>query len=120
MSDDLYQEIILEELQNLQHQGKLEGEDVHVHHERNASCGDEVTVYWDSNHLSWEGDGCAISMATTSLLFDHILSQELTTEQVIDLTEADLLDLLGLDQISVGRKKCLNLGLKAVKNTLGK
>lgn len=126
MSDDLYQEMILEELQNLRHRGRLEGEHVHSHHERNASCGDEVTVFLDQSEndsikqLSWEGEGCAISMATTSLLFDHILSQQLSLQQVLSLSESDLLDLLGLDTISVGRKKCLHLGLKAVQNTLGK
>jgi nitrogen fixation NifU-like protein len=120
---DLYQEIILEELRHPQHQGVLEGDGVVSHHERNASCGDEVTIYLKvEDHqpllLKWQGQGCAISMAATSLLAEKITSQHLTTEQIRLLTLQDLLELLGLEEIAPGRLKCAMLGLKAIQKAL--
>ena len=126
---DLYQEIILDQLEHPQHQGELEGEGVVSRHELNASCGDEVTVYVrptkvvSSNapsktspiQIKWQGQGCAISMATMSLLAEKINAGNMTSHQVVQLTLEDLLDLLGLEEISPGRLKCVMLGLKAVQ-----
>jgi nitrogen fixation protein NifU and related proteins len=120
---DLYQEIILDQLEHPQHQGVLEGDDVLSRHELNASCGDEVTVYLKVADgqpllLKWQGQGCAISMATMSLLADKVSSQRLTRQQVAQLKLEDLLELLGLDEISPGRLKCVMLGLKAIQQAL--
>lgn len=114
---DLYQEIILDQLEHPQHQGVLTGDDVVSRHELNASCGDEVTVYLRPSpiQLKWQGQGCAISMATMSLLADKINSKNMTSQQIAELTLEDVLDLLGLDEISPGRLKCVMLGLKAVQ-----
>lgn len=117
---DLYQEIILDQLEHPQHQGVLEGSDVLTHHERNASCGDEVTVYLKLSDtqpilLKWQGQGCAISMAAMSLLAEAITAQKMNKLQISKLTLADLLDLLGLDEISPGRLKCAMVGLRAVQ-----
>lgn len=134
---DLYQEIILEEIKNPQHQGELIGADVLQRHELNASCGDEVTIYLkiakklsstpnttpsptptSSITLKWQGQGCAISMAAMSLLAEKINSQQLSKKQIQALTLEDLLNLLGLDEIAPGRLKCMMLGLKAVQAAL--
>jgi nitrogen fixation NifU-like protein len=121
---DLYQEIILEELKNPQHQGELTGEHVHTKHNVNASCGDEVTLFirFEDNdqpiELKWQGTGCAISMATMSLLAEKINSEQMTKQQILELNEEDVLELLGLDQISTGRVKCMTLGLRTVKDLL--
>lgn len=117
---DLYQEIILDQLEHPQHKGVLDGEGVISRHELNASCGDEVTVYLKLadgavTQLKWQGQGCAISMATMSLLAEKITQQKLTKQQVLDLQLEDLLDLLGLEEISPGRLKCVMLGLKAIQ-----
>lgn len=124
---DLYQEIILEELKQLRHQGTLTGEHVHSHHERNASCGDEVTVYLqlaNKNNeqvlLKWQGQGCAISMVSMSLLAEKIQSEQLNPTQITKLQLADILVLLGLDEIAPGRLKCVLLGLTAVQKLLPK
>lgn len=120
MSDDLYQEIILEELEHPQYQGVDHDAD-HIHHELNASCGDEVTVYLRddaSEKIKWQGQGCAISMATMSLLSAKINQEKLSKQQILDLEEADLLSLLGLEKISPGRHKCMVLSLKAVQKSL--
>lgn len=117
---DLYQEIILDQLEHPQHQGVLEGNDVLTRYERNASCGDEVTVYLKPSDaqpilLKWQGQGCAISMATMSLLADKINSEKMSQQQIAQLSLEDLLDLLGLEEISPGRLKCVMLGLTAIQ-----
>jgi nitrogen fixation protein NifU and related proteins len=123
---DLYQEIILEQLNQPQRQGKIENPDA-THRERNSSCGDEVTIYLQVNKnekpvsqrqildLKWQGHGCAISNASISLLAQEIIDQQLTLGQVMAIKPDTLLELLGLDEISPGRVKCLELGLKAIQ-----
>lgn len=123
---DLYQEIILEELKNPQHQGELIGEHVHTKHNVNASCGDEVTLFIKVEtdgkpiELKWQGTGCAISMATMSLLAEKINSEKMTKQQILKLNKEDLLELLGLEQITTGRIKCMTLGLRTVKDLLSR
>ena len=117
---DLYQEIILETIKNPSNQGTLE--DVEPIHERNASCGDEVTVflkvgaYGKIEDVKWQGEGCAISMASMSLLSDKIIDEGLSIADVEQLSQEDLVEMLGLEQISPGRIKCLHLGKKAVSH----
>jgi nitrogen fixation NifU-like protein len=121
---DLYQEIILEELKNPRHQGTLEGENVRSHHGVNASCGDEVTLFVrvpgkdEPIEIKWQGTGCAISMASMSLLADTINTQQMTVQQIKELKESDLLELLGLDQITTGRVKCMMLGLRTIRKIM--
>lgn len=118
---DIYREIIIEEANNPQNYGKLEGADVSAHH-LNPSCGDEITVYLklDENALiteiGWEGQGCIISRATMSVFSEYIKGRpvsELTTIQAVDL-----LKLLELDEIAPGREKCLLVGLIAMSKAL--
>jgi nitrogen fixation NifU-like protein len=120
--NDLYQEIILEEARHPQHYGELETPDVVVH-ERNASCGDEVTVYlkFDKSDekiidLKWQGHGCIISQAAMSALSGKVVTEGLTLDQVNQLTKPQIEELLGIDDISPGRLKCLLLGLQALKS----
>lgn len=120
---DLYQEAILDELKQPQHKSVLADADVQVH-ETNASCGDEVTVFLKLSpdkktitELTWQGNGCAISQATMSLLAAEL--QGKAVAEVLSLQQADLEALLGLEQpIAYGRVKCLMLGLRAVQRAL--
>lgn len=76
--DALYQELILEHSKRPIGKGALdapEGSLTFSHHEYNPSCGDELTLHvaadpttGDITHLSWEGQGCSISMASASIL----------------------------------------------------
>ncbi len=64
------------------------------------------------SEIRFEGKGCAISTAATSLLSDEI--EGMTREELLRLDKAFVLDLLGID-ISATRMKCALLGLKVVK-----
>lgn len=122
--NDLYQEIILEEYAHPQNKGVLNDADAQ-HSESNSSCGDQVTVYlkWDSQRRKiidtrWEGVGCAISMATASFLSEHL--KGMTAADVQALQQVDLEKLLGIEDISPGRQKCLMLGLVAYQKAVQK
>lgn len=122
MTKDLYQEVILEEYSNPKHKGQLDDADVKVA-QTNASCGDEIEVFVKFDHsrekvekVSWRGVGCAISMATASLVSDLIIGK--SCQQVLALQQHDLEELLGIDEISPGRKKCLMLAMKAFQKAI--
>ena len=74
---ELYQEIILDHGKNPRNKGKCEGftNDAKAH---NTLCGDNVHVYLKLNgqkiveDISFEGSGCAISMASASIMTDLI------------------------------------------------
>ena len=70
---ELYQEIILDHGKNPRNKGKCDGytNDAKAH---NPLCGDKVHIYLKLNNgkiiedLSFEGEGCAISLASASIL----------------------------------------------------
>ena len=78
----LYQEIILDHAKNPRNKGKCEGynHDAKAH---NTLCGDKVHIYLklDKNKnisgLSFEGEGCAISLASASILTDTLKGRNL-------------------------------------------
>ena len=80
---ELYQEIILDHAKNPRNKGKCEGynHDAKAH---NPLCGDKVHIYLkldkDKNikGLSFEGDGCAISLASASILTDTLKGKDLS------------------------------------------
>ena len=80
---ELYQEIILDHAKNPRNKGKCEGYnyDAKAH---NPLCGDKVHIYLKLDKdkkiigLSFEGDGCAISLASASILTDIIKGKDLS------------------------------------------
>lgn len=72
----LYQQIILDEAKARHGDGLIEapaGAAVGESHQLNPVCGDKITLRLAAqdgtiSSLTWEGDGCAISMASASVL----------------------------------------------------
>ena len=89
-----------------------------VYEEDNPLCGDviEISVRLDEEQrvvdIKWQGQGCAISQASASLLTDEIKGK--TIEEVKDFSKEQLLELLGI-QLSMTRVKCALLSLKVLK-----
>ncbi len=76
---ELYQEIILDHYRAKHHSGLRDPYEAQVHHV-NPSCGDEVTlrVHLDGDivtDVSYEGVGCSISQASTSVMSDLVIGQ---------------------------------------------
>ena len=85
--EQMYQEVILDHYKHPHHRGLREPFGAEVHHV-NPTCGDEVTLrvaLSDDGEqvvdISYDGQGCSISQAATSVL----------TDQVIGLTVGDAL-----------------------------
>ena len=78
---ELYQEIILDHGKNPRNKGKCEGftNDAKAH---NTLCGDKVHIFLKLNDnkkvedISFEGQGCAISMASASIMTDLLKGKE--------------------------------------------
>ena len=71
MTDQLYQEIILDHYKHPHGRGLREPYDGEAHHV-NPTCGDEVTVRvaGDLSDISYDGLGCSISQASASVLHE--------------------------------------------------
>ena len=77
--DALYQEIILDHYKHPHHKGLRDPFEAEVHHV-NPSCGDEVTLRLHVadgvvSDVSYEGVGCSISQASTSVMTDLVIGK---------------------------------------------
>jgi nitrogen fixation protein NifU and related proteins len=116
--DDLYRENILDHYKRPRNFGRPEEFDLDFE-DVNPFCGDEQHVYitlGDDGRVSgvsFEGKGCAISTAATSMLTEELEGK--TPEELLRLPKEFVLELLGID-ISATRMKCALLGLKVIKS----
>ena len=79
--EQMYQEVILDHYKHPHHRGLREPFGAQVHHV-NPTCGDEVTLrvaLTDDGEtvadISYDGQGCSISQAATSVLTDLVIGQ---------------------------------------------
>ena len=77
----MYQEVILDHYRHPHHRGLREPYDAEVTHV-NPTCGDEVTLRValstdgeSISDVSYDGQGCSISQAATSVLTDQVIGQ---------------------------------------------
>ncbi len=78
-AESMYQEIILDHYRDPHHRGLREPFDAEVHHV-NPTCGDEVTLRVRVEDgvvrdVSYDGQGCSISQASTSVLTDLVIGR---------------------------------------------
>ena len=121
--DQMYREVILDHYKNPRHHGGLEEPDARAEGQ-NPLCGDEVSVSVrfgadgeTIEEMRFEGRGCAISQAATSMLTDLVQGRKAAEVAVLDKDE--LLDEIGIPLTPV-RLKCAMLGLTTLKVALHK
>ncbi|MDP8951355.1 MAG: iron-sulfur cluster assembly scaffold protein [Actinomycetota bacterium] len=125
MDRQLQIQILLDHYQKPRHWGQVEDADVEMPG-GNPGCGDVVTVYLKSaedhehiDEVSYEGEGCTISMAASSMLLEQVVEGHLTMEQVLALDYNEMIEQLGR-QIVASRPKCATLGLQTLKHAIWK
>ena len=116
MTTDIYVQNIIEHYRSPSHYGKIAGA-TSVKTGRSPACGDEITIYVlvDQNKLkklSFEGQGCAVSISSASLLLNRLQRKDIT--YLKNFSAEDLLDLLGIS-LSPLRIKCALLPLETLK-----
>ena len=119
--DQLYREVILDHYKNPRGHGALEPSDAHAEGQ-NPLCGDEVSIFvrfgadGDTiDEIGFEGRGCAISQAATSMLTEMVKGRK--ASEVADLPKEDLLEEIGIPLTPI-RLKCAILGLGVLKVAL--
>jgi nitrogen fixation protein NifU and related proteins len=116
---NLYQDNILDHYHNPRHFGLLENP-THQAEALNPTCGDRLTVSLKVEDatvrsVGFEGEGCAISIASASILYETLVGME--TISLLQKEPSEVLQLIGLT-ISPGRMKCALLSLEALKKAL--
>jgi nitrogen fixation NifU-like protein len=121
--DQLYREVILDHYKNPRSHGLLDEPDA-LAEGQNPLCGDEVTVSLrfggdgdTIEEIGFEGRGCAISQAATSMLSELVTGRSAT--EVAAMPKEELLDEIGIPLTPV-RLKCAILGLGVMKVALHK
>ena len=119
--DQLYREVILDHYKNPRGHGVLDDPDARAEG-LNPLCGDEVTMsvkFAEDGEtiadVGFEGRGCAISQAATSMLTELVKGR--TATEVAELPKEELLDEIGIPLTPV-RLKCAILGLGVLKVAL--
>ena len=137
--EQMYQEVILDHYKHPHHRGLREPFGAEVHHV-NPTCGDEVTlrVAIDSagqvSDVSYDGQGCSISQAATSVLTDQVTGRPVDEALQIVTSFAEMIgsrgtvegdeDVLGDGIAFAGvarypaRVKCALLGWLAFKDAV--
>ncbi len=116
--DELYRENILDHYKHPRHFGRPAEFDLD-YEDTNPLCGDEQHVFISLDgdgrvsEVAFDGKGCAISTAATSMLTEELAGK--TREELLRLDKEFVLELLGIE-ISATRLKCALLGLKVVKS----
>jgi len=119
MSDlrDLYQEVIFDHNRNPRNFGKLEGAN-HQAEGFNPLCGDRLTLYLKVDEagiiqeVSFDGQGCAISVASASLMTEALRGKPVAEAEALFQAFHDLLTDGHGHELDLGKLKVLE-GVKA-------
>ena len=121
MAYDMYQEIILNHYRSPRNFGPMAAAD-RVGEESNPLCGDHITMRLRLDpsaqkieEVKFEGDGCAISMASASMLTQRLAGLPLADAG--RLTQEDVIAALGIP-LSPVRLKCALTGFVALGRAL--
>lgn len=115
----MYREHILDLFKNPHNFGNLDNK-THEHFGNNPLCGDEIKIELQIEEdkvkdIKFSGKGCAISMASASLLTDKV--KGMPVQETLKMTKDDILELM---MIPIGpvRLKCALLCLDTLKEAL--
>jgi nitrogen fixation NifU-like protein len=121
--DELYREVILDHYKNPRSHGAISDADARAEG-LNPLCGDEVAIsvaFGEDGetieNVMFEGRGCAISQASTSMLMEMVKGRR--TDEIAAMPKEELLDEVGIPLTPI-RLKCALLGLGVLKVALNR
>lgn len=119
---ELYTEVIVDLAKNPLNRRSLENA-THTGSGVNTTCGDHVRLYLIVKDdvvgdASWEGDGCAISSASASVLTEELKGKRVDEISVFD--KEALMSVMEIPELGPARVKCLTLSLETLQNALFK
>ena len=123
--DEIYRENIIDHYRNPRNFGEIKNANVE-HSELNPVCGDMIKLFLKFENkkvkeAKFKGNGCAISMAATSMLTERLIGK--TAEEIKKFTKDDVFEMLGIE-LGVVRIKCgllcLNTLMKGVEQMEGR
>lgn len=115
---NIYQEHVLDHYRSPRHYGPIARAD-NVIEQANPLCGDKMTIYLRHAsgrvRYSFEGEGCAISLAAASMLGDMI--DGCPIKRVSEVTDLMMLEEIGVP-LSPARVKCGLLALSGLRRAM--
>lgn len=120
MDESLYQERILEHYEEPFHRGKCPSA-THAHEDDNPLCGDHIRIELrlapDGRVADayFNGDGCCISQAATSMLLEKMVGA--TLDEIHAFSADDMLELFG-PRLTPNRQKCALLSWRVLKQAV--
>ena len=121
---DLYQEQLIDLAKNPLNRREISGA-THTQSGVNVMCGDHVRMYLKIEGVgnaaiirdsSWQGEGCAISVAAASLLTDQL--NGMSVRQAVALQNETMFEWLGVPALGPARVKCAVLCLETMQQAL--
>ena len=114
--DELYKQRLIDHHKNPRNKGKIDDADVEKK-DKNPMCGDVVEMYLQIDdgtvkNVAFEGKGCVICLATSSILTEEFMDKDVT--DIVDMDKDDVMDIIGID-LETTRIKCATLPLLATK-----
>lgn len=118
--NSIYREQIIDHYRHPRNFGRLASCDVR-RRESNYSCGDDLEFFirlkdGRLTDIRFQGQGCALSMAAASMLTEKVTG--MTERQVMKLEDHDVIEMLGVGELTGSRLRCAVLGLKGIQAAL--
>lgn len=115
-----FQEQLLDHYHNPRHFGEPLFMPTHSAKASNLSCGDELEMWFKVNtdniieDISFKGEGCSISIASTSLLCEYLKGKSVS--EMNSLNQEYVLNMIGIP-LTISRMKCALLPLDALQKS---
>ena len=116
----MYKEIILDYYKNPRNRGTIQSPQSTAR-DSNPLCGDVIEMQLNFSggkvsEIKFNGDGCAISQASASMLTELVMGKSI--DEVRNIDKSILLENLGSPNLGAVRIKCALLPLKVMKTAL--
>jgi nitrogen fixation NifU-like protein len=116
---NIYQQNIIDHYKHPRNQGTIQDAD-YIVYEVNTLCGDGLKFFLKLDNtktsiadVKFEGEGCAISQASASMLTEELIGMKLS-EMKVTVNKDFIMEMLGID-VNPARLKCALLSLECIK-----